>query len=269
MQGAEWLDHPQCQAGDGFTNLSEGIVMQYRNFTTFNVSVRRGAAWVTFLDAPLDPSGAIFLDEMSKLLDHLERDARIDAIVFQSRFPEVFSRLAGYKTLKGASSPQVGDDDSRKREFKRLLARIEDLPQTTIAKVEGMARYGGHELVMACDVRIAARGLARFVPMEVGLTGLLARGESYGHENRVGPVGGLSSLLGSRDYGADQAEYLGTIHRALDPEDVAAYVDDLVRRLTGQTTVTDERRDIDPASTPLHDSPREDAQTDYTGFALA
>lgn len=221
--------------------------MQYRNFTTFTVSVRQGAAWITFLDAPLDPSGTIFLDEMSKLLDHVERDARIAAIVFQSRFPQVFSRLARYRKREGATAPQVSNDDSSKRDFKRLLARIENLEQTTIAKVEGTVRHGGHELVMACDVRVAARGLARFVPMEVGLTELLARGSCAGQENHVGAIGGLGSLLGSRDYGADQAEYLGTIHRALDPQDVGAYVDDLVRRLTSQTGVTDERRTIEPA----------------------
>jgi len=50
-----------------------------------------------------------------------------------------------------------------------VLERISKLPQATIAKIEGFARDGGHEFALACDMRFAARGKARFMQMEVGM----------------------------------------------------------------------------------------------------
>lgn len=50
-----------------------------------------------------------------------------------------------------------------------VLQRVSELPQATIAKVEGMARGGGHEFMLCCDMRFAARGKSVFMQMEVGM----------------------------------------------------------------------------------------------------
>src|SRR5512145_2294859 len=42
------------------------------------------------------------------------------------------------------------------REIQRVLARLERLPQVTIAEIGGPAMGGGLELALACDLRIAA-----------------------------------------------------------------------------------------------------------------
>ena len=54
-------------------------------------------------------------------------------------------------------------------ELRAWLERISKLPQATIAKIEGFARGGGHEFALACDMRFAARGKAKFMQMEVGM----------------------------------------------------------------------------------------------------
>ena len=50
-----------------------------------------------------------------------------------------------------------------------VLQRVSELPQATIAKVEGMARGGGHEFMLCCDMRFAARGKSVFMQREVGM----------------------------------------------------------------------------------------------------
>lgn len=57
------------------------------------------------------------------------------------------------------------------RGFQTLFARIEALPQVTLAEINGAAMGGGFELALSCDLRIAARE-ARIGLPEVGL-GLL------------------------------------------------------------------------------------------------
>ena len=71
--------------------------------------------------------------------------------------------------LKDMSSTPVSRDEVELLDLQSTLERISQLPQATIAKIEGFARGGGHEFALACDMRFAARGKARFMQMEVGM----------------------------------------------------------------------------------------------------
>ncbi len=80
------------------------------------------------------------------------------------------------------------------------LERISKLPQATIAKIEGFARGGGHEFALACYMRFAARGKAKFMQMEVGM-GILPCGGGASRMARQAGLGrALEIILGARDF---------------------------------------------------------------------
>ena len=94
-----------------------------------------------------------------------------------------------------------------------------------------MARGSGHEFMLACDMRFAARGKAVFQHMEVGM-GIPPCGGGTQRITRVAGQGrALEIILGAHDFDADLAERYGTINRALDSEEIGPFVEELANRI--------------------------------------
>lgn len=142
--------------------------MNYDGFTTFGVRIDDAVAWVTFDSPPVNVQGLPMLADLNILAQKLEADGTVKVVVFQSANPEIFVAHADTSFLKDMSGRAVSRDEVKLLDLQAVLERISKLPQATIAKIEGFARGGGHEFALACDMRFAARGKARFMQMEVG-----------------------------------------------------------------------------------------------------
>lgn len=142
--------------------------MSYEGYTTFKVEVKDGVAWVTFDFPPVNVQGNAMLADLDRLAEALESDRAIKVVVFQSSHPDIFVCHADIDML--CEIPAAERSRSEPILYlQKVLQRISSVPQATIAKVEGMARGGGHEFMLACDMRFAARGKAVFMQMEVGM----------------------------------------------------------------------------------------------------
>lgn len=205
--------------------------MSYENYTTFNVNVDNGAAWVTFDYPPVNIQGIPMLDDLNRLAETLEDDREVKVVVFQSAHPEIFVAHADTDFLKDMSTEAVSRDEVELLYLQKVLQRISELPQATIAKIEGFARGGGHEFALACDMRFAARGKAKFMQMEVGMGILPCGGGASRMARQVGLGRALEIILGARDFDADQAELYGTINMALDADKIGPYVENLANRI--------------------------------------
>ena len=137
--------------------------MKYDRFTTFNVNIEDAIAWVTFDYPPVNIQGLPMLADLDMLAQKLEADREVKVVVFQSANPEIFVAHADTNFLKDMSGTAVSRDEVKLLDLQRVLERISRVPQATIAKIEGYARGGGHEFALACDIRFAARGKAKFM----------------------------------------------------------------------------------------------------------
>lgn len=205
--------------------------MNYDNFTTFNVKLENAIAWVTFDYPPVNIQGLPMIADLNMLAQKLEVDRTVKVVVFQSAHPEIFVAHADTNFLKDMSAQAVSRENVKLLDLQVVLERISKLPQATIAKVEGFARGGGHEFALACDMRFAARGKAKFMQMEVAMGILPCGGGASRMARQTGLGRALEIILSAQDFDADQAEAYGTINKALEPEEIGPYVDAIATRI--------------------------------------
>ena len=205
--------------------------MEYKNFTTFTVNVEEGIAWVTIDFPPVNVQGQEMLADLNSLALRLERDREVKVVVFQSAHPEIWVCHYDTNLLRDMSKDAVARNDAKLLDLQSVLERISKLPQATIAKLEGYARGGGHEFALACDMRFAARGKYKFMQMEVAM-GILPCGGGASRMARQAGLGrALEIILSARDFDADEAEAYGTINKALEPDEIGEYVENLAKRI--------------------------------------
>ena len=205
--------------------------MKYENFQTFSVDVKNAIATVTFDFGSVNVQGQKMLADLNSLAMRLERDRDVKVVVFQSANPEVWVCHYDTELLKDMSEEAVSRDEAQLLDLQAVCERISKVPQATIAKLEGFARGGGHELALALDMHFAARGKFKFMQMEVGMGILPCGGGASRMARQIGMGKALEIILSAQDYDADDAERLGTINKALEPDEIGPYVNALAQRI--------------------------------------
>ncbi|WP_413662168.1 enoyl-CoA hydratase/isomerase family protein [Microbulbifer sp. CNSA002] len=205
--------------------------MKYEGFTTFTAKQDDRILTVTFDFGPVNVQGQEMLADLNSLAMRLERDRETKVVVFQSANPEVWVCHYDTELLKDMSDEAVSREEAQLLDLQAICERISKVPQATIAKLEGFARGGGHELALSLDMRFAARGKYKFMQMEVGMGILPCGGGASRMARQTGLGKALEIILSARDFDADEAESLGTINKALEPDEIGEYVDSLAKRI--------------------------------------
>lgn len=188
------------------------------------VEQRGDATWIT-LDAP-ERRNAFDPEMSAAAVEAIEGASGSRAVVITGA-PGGFCAGGSLQTLGAPSVPQMRE---LYRGSLRLFDAVRQCPRPVIAAVNGAAAGGGNELVIACDLAVAARS-ATF-----GQTG-----------PRVGssPVTGATNVLGvqigekrakemamlCRRYSAEQALELGLVNQVVDDDDLVTTVDSIVDEL--------------------------------------
>lgn len=206
--------------------------MKYEGFTTFKAIQNDAILTVTFDFGPVNVQGQEMLADLNSLAMRLERDRNTKVVVFQSANPEIWVCHYDTELLKDMSDEAVPREEVKLLDLQAICERISKVPQATIAKLEGFARGGGHELALALDMRFAARDKFKFMQMEVGMGILPCGGGASRMARQTGLGKALEIILSARDFDADEAEKFGTINKALSPDEIGEYVDKLAKRIS-------------------------------------
>jgi enoyl-CoA hydratase/carnithine racemase len=116
--------------------------------------------------------------------------------------------------------------------IQRLYARIERLPQVTLAEIGGAAMGGGFELALACDLRIAANEAKIGLP-EVRLGLIPGAGGTQRLTRLCGPALASRLILGAEILDGTAASELGVVHWAVPRAELAQRAAETARRIAG------------------------------------
>lgn len=184
----------------------------------FRLEHHAGVATAT-LDRP--PANALdyeLYDELSVLLEELESDDSVRAVVFASANERIF--LAGadlrdmesYDRRRGASARKVDT-------VQATFLRLQRLGKPTVGAINGHALGGGCEFALCLDLRIMARGRARIGLPEVTLGFVPGGGGTQRLARLVGRAEATRMLFLGARLDADEAVRIGLVTEAVDGGD--------------------------------------------------
>jgi enoyl-CoA hydratase len=186
-------------------------------------SFHQGAITVlTFERAPENLMDFAGLVELGDLLEECaERPGEIKVIVLASGTAGIFINHADLDELA-----KLGAGTATQQErgaWGRALRLLEEIPQPTVAAIDGLASGGGHELALACTLR-AGSPAARLQQPEVPAGIIPGGGGSVRLPRLVGPGLAADVILSGREVGADEALRAGWLSRVFPGDDFLGQV---------------------------------------------
>jgi len=202
------------------------------DYGALRIEIDAGVAFATIDAPPMNLLGPALLGALDAFGRDAAGDERIRVVVLRSADPDFFIAHGDVGLL--ASLPEEPPRLEPEPNFvHQVIDRLRTLPVATIAQIEGMARGGGSEVALACDMRFAARGKAVLGQPEVGLGILPGAGGTVRLARLVGRARAAEIVLGGEDFSADDAERYGWVNRALPPDELGPFVGRLARRIAG------------------------------------
>jgi len=205
------------------------------------VSHSRAALWAT-LDRPL-ALNAITSDTVTGLhaaLDEAERDPQVRAVVIAAA-GRVFCAGADLTRISDARQDSTPDAASLADGLPgflaavgELLTRIETFGKPVIAAVQGLAVAGGLELVLVCDIVVAARSAA-FGDAHANYGLLPGGGASVRLPGRVGSGMARQMMFTGVTVPAAELVHTDLVNELVDDAELATAVDRLVDSIAAKS----------------------------------
>lgn len=166
--------------------------------------LREGVALLTVTSPPVNALGQPVRAALLDAVERAEADPEVGALVIAGEGRTFPAGVDVRELSRTGEEPGLG----------ALLDRIETCSKPVIAAIHGTALGSGLELALACHFRLAASGAQLGLP-DVTLGVVPAAGGTQRLPRIVGAPAALDLILSGRPIGADVAEKIGLVDKAV------------------------------------------------------
>ncbi len=178
----------------------------------FLTCTKEAVTTLTLSHSPVNAISEEWVQAFEAKLDQLAKGPRFTVLHIRSD-RKVFCAGADLKEVRARMEASDGPDRmyAYVASIQRLYARIERLPQVTLAEIGGAAMGGGLELALACDLRVAAAEAKLGLP-ETSLGLIPGAGGTQRLTRVCGHAIAARLILGAEILDGIAAERLGLVH---------------------------------------------------------
>ncbi|MBC7660198.1 MAG: enoyl-CoA hydratase/isomerase family protein [Chitinophagaceae bacterium] len=190
--------------------------------TTDNIQILRMGA----PDKPVTVLGEPLLRELNDILDDLAERKEIKGLILISAKKDFalgadINEFAHFKSIDEARNASL--------QMHGILNKLDNLPFTTVAAIDGQALGGGLELALACDVRVISETATLALP-EIQLGLIPGGGGTQRLPRLIGLTNGLDMILTGKRVTGKKAVKLGLATAAVHPQILEQVALDIVRK---------------------------------------
>ena len=162
------------------------------------------------------------INEVNAYVLSLNGDRDTKVVVFRSANEQFFVAHLDLNVINGTPGGQAAII-----EFSHMIDNIKAMKPLSIAVVDGFARGGGNEFIMACDLAYGTENAA-FAQPEIGVNIPTGGQGAVQFARRMGRNKALQALLTGADMSAEQAEAMNVITKYVPKAEMDGFIDGLL-----------------------------------------
>ncbi|KAB8030805.1 enoyl-CoA hydratase/isomerase family protein [Fluviispira multicolorata] len=169
------------------------------------------------------------LTEIRDCCEILKDNKQIQVLIVSGSGDKSFVAGADIKELQELHN-QNKEGENFSQWGAEIFSKLEQLPQITIARVQGFALGGGLELALACDFIIASEK-ARFSLPEVTLGLIPGFSGTQRLAKRIGSAKAIEWIVTAERYSATEALACGLVNHVVKSEDLIAFTEQIAEKI--------------------------------------
>ncbi|PLR81228.1 enoyl-CoA hydratase-related protein [Bacillus sp. V33-4] len=167
------------------------------------------------------------LNQLDQVVEEIKLDKNIRAVIITGAGEKAFSAGADLKERRTLNEREVRRNVNK---IRSVFNRIEELPQPTIAAINGYALGGGFELALVCDFRFAVEE-AKLGLTEVSWAIIPGAGGTQRLSRLIGTSRAKELILTARRITANDAYELGVINKVVNREQLMSSAIELAEEI--------------------------------------